>query len=93
MCHVPEKVELIAYTCCVLHNLLIEKRPGIHLQDVACQPITRDVYDISWHHEGDLVPIKKLARNNATAKAKAVRRHLSKYYINTGSVDWQYRMI
>jgi len=45
----PKKAQEIVYTCCVLHNLLIEKRPGEHLQDISRQPVIPGVYGrVPW---------------------------------------------
>lgn len=89
MNHFPEKAEKIVYSCTILHNLLVKKRPGVHLQDIIKIPITKDVYDISWHDVDALESLQKLKGNNSTDTAKVYRDHLKRYYFYSGSVPWQ----
>jgi len=89
----PKKAQEVVYTCCVLHNLLIEKRPGVHLQDISRQPIIPGVYDVSWHSDDNLVDLQIKGGNNQTTVAKNQRNHLKLYYNNVGRVTWQDRAI
>ena len=91
----PEKVQLITYACCVMHNLLIEKRPGQHLQDVVRVPVAPGAADdVSWQTGDTLAELVRLRGNTGNKLAKAQRNHMCDYYNSPlGAVPWQDKML
>ena len=85
----PENAATVAYTCCVLHNFLIEKRPKLYLRAVAeqAQPMAPTM---TWQDADTLANLQTQRGNTDIKAAKVVRNHLRDYYHgDNGKVSWQ----
>lgn len=77
-----EKVELITYTCCILHNFLLKKKAYSYipseLRSNTSHRIQSDLNSISYQHG-----------NRCTDSAKTIRDHFCKYFNTVGTISWQ----
>ena len=82
----PEHVDKLVLTACLLHNLIIDKE-GI--DEVAVQKITS-----SNTAEGGASVIRGPRRyNRATREAYNIRERFKVYFNGEGAVDFQYNQI
>jgi len=84
----PDNVQTIVYTCCVMHNLLIQERPQEYLATVAEQA-RPGAPNLDWHDADVLATIRTAGGNHTDKKGRAVREHLAAYYSRQGAVPWQ----
>ena len=91
----PEKVGSIVLGCCVLHNYLRKKHPGLGLHLIDREdPETHNIQPGTWRSLEDMTALENLRGNNATQAAKSQRDYLCSYYnSDVGSVPWQEDMI
>ena len=89
----PNNAALVTYTTCVLHNLLIAKRPHEYLNRVSAQAAP-NAPDLQWHDADMLLNLQRLRGHTDLKAAKVVRDHLRAYYNSpSGAVEWQDRLI
>ncbi|XP_068726261.1 uncharacterized protein [Montipora capricornis] len=92
MQHAPSTVKLIVETCCLLHNLMRTRYPGVQNVLLDREDEDHNVIPGEWRKErrimADLAAIR--APNTASRNAKR-QRLLLKHYVNSsaGSVPWQ----
>jgi hypothetical protein len=95
---IPENVKKVTQACCVLHNLIAEKRP----RQVAAQadredPVTHQRIPGAWREElqgRELLNLEPLRGNTSTKPEKDLRNYLRDYYNSeVGAVPWQENMI
>ena len=84
---------MLVQAACALHNMLREKTgptAGMDLEN----PITHEVTPGAWRSDAVLQQATVPAGTNTTARAKAQREYLVKYFNSeVGSVPWQDGMI
>lgn len=77
-----EKVELITYTCCILHNFLLKKKAHsyIHseLRSNNTDRIQSSLNSVSCQHG-----------NHCTNSAATIRDHFCTYFNTVGAISWQ----
>ena len=85
----PENASIVTYTCCLLHNLLIQKRPRDYLRQVAQQSDPASP-DLLWQDDVTLDQLQTMGGHTSLNEGKIVRDHLRNYYnSHVGSVPWQ----
>ena len=84
----PKNATLVTYTCCLMHNLLVKKRPQPYLGDVADQHAQAAPGE-DWQDADTLDNLQHIGGNTALKEAKIVRNHLRDYYNSVGAVPWQ----
>lgn len=89
----PAKVVMLVQAACALHNMLREKTGSTAGMDLE-NPITHEVTPGAWRSDAVLQQATVPAGTNTTARAKAQREYLVKYFNSeVGSVPWQDGMI
>lgn len=77
-----EKVELITYTCCILHNFLLKKKAHSYipseLRNNTYDKIQSNLNSVSYQHG-----------NRCTDKAATIRDHFCTYFNTVGAISWQ----
>lgn len=84
----PETINDIILACCVLHNFLRMDDP---IDDNDSSDSEDDKSDSEDDGNNNLIPIPIRARNASVAFD--IREKISKWCINEGDLDWQYKMI
>ena len=79
-----EKVEIITYTCVLLHNFLLSKKCHQWYMPSSCRGANPDTLN------SGLQGIRRQEGNRSSLTANAVRDALCEYFNTSGSVHWQY---
>ena len=85
----PANCALVGYTCCLLHNFLIAKRPQSYLRVVSAQadPLSPT---LEWQDAETLAKLQNLRGHTDRDTALLYRDHLRDYYCSpSGAVTWQ----
>ena len=98
----PEKVEVITFACCALHNFLRSRKESsaIYMPPGSVDtenPITHVFEQGNWHEgpiPSGLAPIKYQSGNMYSKTAKETRDLLSAYFCSKdGEISWQWSII
>lgn len=77
-----EKVELITYTCCILHNFLLKKKAHSYipskLRSNTDDTIQSNLNSISYQYG-----------NRCTDSAAIIKNHFCTYFNTVGAISWQ----
>ncbi len=84
----PKNATAVTYACCLMHNLLIHKRPQAYLRDVADNHVPA-APRLDWQDAQTLLNLQVIGGNTSLKEGKVVRNHLRDYYNSVGAVPWQ----
>jgi len=96
MQHTPSTVALIVKTCCLLHNLMRTRYPGVQNPLLDREDQDHNVIPGEWRRDRRiLADLKKIRAPNAASRQAKKQRVLLKHYLNSpvGSVPWQNRAV
>ncbi|XP_036150116.1 uncharacterized protein LOC118648027 [Monomorium pharaonis] len=77
-----EKVELITYTCCILHNFLLQKKAHSYIPLELRNNISESI-------QSNLNSILHQNGNRCTDRAVIIRDHFCTYFNTIGTIPWQ----
>ena len=90
---IPKNAVTVTYACIVLHNLLIQRREGNYLRQVARQH-RPNAPNLEWQVAETLAGLEQMRGNNNNDGSKDVREHLRAYFMSeSGKCEWQERAI
>lgn len=76
-----DKVELITYACCVLHNFLLEKNASWYIPS----DMNTSTDNVTFTLQG----VSQQGGNRSTSRASEIRDQFSEYFNTVGVVPWQ----
>jgi hypothetical protein len=90
----PEKVSIIALTCCHVHNYLRGKHESRYLQDgFDAEDLISGILQYgNWRSDQNQLMQCNQSRNSFVA-AKLIRDEFCHYFKNIGSVPWQRKFL
>lgn len=89
----PQNIVKVVMATCVLHNFLIEHKPGtyappnnLYQENTANGTIVSTGYDTS---QSSMIDLNRHQRGNVTNDAKLVRDNFMNYFVNEDKLAWQ----
>lgn len=80
-----DKVELIVYACCLLHNYLMKQKAPWYVQT--------DKLDATLESNVGLQSVATQRANRSTNRAADIRDEFAEYFTSVGAVPWQNRRV